>query len=128
MRSAWAAALLALLLSACVSGGGESAGAAVVGGVLLASPVVKSAQEGEKGARRLWCGTLKLTEARLDAAGSATSDDDLVEALTPDVYQAARESGYALHRQQIGELVRDALKVARDPDARTKATDDCGKA
>lgn len=121
-------AFIAAITAGCVTGGGGGGGAAIgaIGTIAIASQIAQDAQSGEERARTLWCRTLRLTHAQMTLwAAKQFTDDELVEELTQPVNDEARQSGYAMHRQQIRILVIDAKNVAHDPTAFTKATDAC---
>jgi hypothetical protein len=122
------ALLTVAALAGCVTGNSGAGGAAVgvIGAVAIASQVAKDAQSGEERARNLWCRTLRLTHAQTTLwSNRPFTEDELVEELTQPVNDEARQSGYAMHRQQIRILIVDALNVSRDKTAYANATDSC---
>lgn len=123
---------LSALSTGCVTTGAGSEGSAVAGIVVVFSHLATSAQSGDVSAKKAWCTAFNLVHAAVQAPADDKSNQPpteaaLIEKLTPELHLIMRENGYQMHRQQISIVIRDAIKVSRNPEALAVMTENCSK-
>ncbi len=118
--------LCTLVSTSCVTGGSDSQGGAIAA-VAVFSHLVKSAQNGDKSAKKAWCDAFDIvqTEVGTSTAIDPVQESDLKEKLTPRMHDIMRANGYQLHRQQLGIVIQDALNVSRNEEAKQETIKSC---
>lgn len=128
LRSILPAVGISVLCSTgCVTGGGAGEAASVAGAVVVFSQLATSAEKGDQAAKKSWCEafTLVSTHARPREDGQFPDEAELTEKLVPDMHNLMRKSGYAMHRQQLAIIIKDAYNVAKNQEASAAMQQSC---
>jgi hypothetical protein len=119
--------IAAVCTSGCVTGGGAGEGASIAGAVLVFSQLATLAEKGDQNAKKSWCEAFALVSAHTlpGPDGQYPEEAALTEKLAPEMHNVMRKSGFAMHRQQLAIIIKDAYNVAKNQEASAAMRQSC---